>query len=176
MNPNISIKFYYQKNATAPRLYGLPKIHKPDTPLRPVSSSMHVPCYDLSKHIGEILKNRISTNYNIKNSFELIDILPNITLDKEDILVSFDVISLFTDIPIHLAIKNVTECETIKQHTKIKRSKFLTVLDFSLKGNNFSKFNENFYQQTIGMPMGNGHSIGQTLRLHNIYFKKQKCR
>ena len=66
--------------AIAPRLYGLPKIHKPDTPLRPVSSSMHVPCYELSKHIGEILKNIISPNYNIRNSFEIIDKLKHITI------------------------------------------------------------------------------------------------
>ena len=49
----------------------------------------------------------------------------------------------------------MTEWETIKQHTKINRSKFLTILDFCLKNNNFFKFNENLYQQTFGMPMGN---------------------
>ena len=49
----------------------------------------------------------------------------------------------------------MTEWETIKQHTKINRSKFLTILYFCLKDNNFFRFNENFYQQTFGMPMGN---------------------
>ncbi|XP_017466311.1 PREDICTED: uncharacterized protein LOC108359133 isoform X1 [Rhagoletis zephyria] len=37
--------------AIAPRLYGLPKIHKPDLPLRPICSSINVPCYGLSKYI-----------------------------------------------------------------------------------------------------------------------------
>lgn len=46
-------------SATAPRLYGLPKIHKPNMPLRPISSSVEVPCYNLSKYIGNILKNII---------------------------------------------------------------------------------------------------------------------
>ena len=124
--------------------------------MRPVSSSVNVPCYDLSKHIGEILKNTISKTYNIKNSFELIKQIEDITLHKEDILVSFDVISLFTNIPIHLAIKNImTEWDTIKQHTNINKSKFLTILDFCLKDNNYFKFDNNFYQQTYGMPMGN---------------------
>ena len=67
---------------------------------------MQVPGYDLSKHNGGILKNTVSTNYNINNSFELIDKLQNITLDKEDILVSFD-ISLFTNIPIQQELKNI---------------------------------------------------------------------
>ncbi|KAI8120077.1 hypothetical protein CVS40_8611 [Lucilia cuprina] len=57
--------------ATAPRLYGLPKIHKPNTPLRPISSSIGVPCYELSKYIGNILKNIILEKYNIKNALEL---------------------------------------------------------------------------------------------------------
>ncbi|XP_036340372.1 uncharacterized protein LOC118749680 [Rhagoletis pomonella] len=37
--------------AIAPRLYGLPKIHKPDLPLRPICSSINVPCYGLSKYV-----------------------------------------------------------------------------------------------------------------------------
>ena len=75
----------------------------------------------------------------------------------------------------------MTEWETIKQHTKINRSKFLTILDFSLKDNNFFKFNENFYQQTFGMPMGNPLSptiadiiLDYTiniLRSKNVYIK-----
>ena len=142
--------------AIAPRLYGLPKIHKPGTPLRPVSSSVDVPCYKLSKHIGEILKNTISKTYNIKNSIELKEQIQNITLNGDDIQVSFDVISLFTNIPIYLAIKNImAEWETIKQHTNIPKSKFLTILEFCLKDNNYFKFNNEFYQQTFGMPMGN---------------------
>ena len=35
----------------APRLYGLPKIVKENTLLRPISSSINVPCYSLAKHI-----------------------------------------------------------------------------------------------------------------------------
>lgn len=52
--------------ATAPRLYGLPKIHKSDLPLRPICSSVNVPCYGLSKYIGKILSHLISDTHNIK--------------------------------------------------------------------------------------------------------------
>ena len=144
--------------------------------MRPVSLRCMV--FDLSKHIGEILKNIVSTNCDRKNSFELMDKLQNITLDKEVILVSFDAISLFANIPIHIAIKNITrEWETIKPHTKINRSKFLTILYFCLKDNNFFKFNENFYQQTFMMPMGNlhycRHNIGQNLYLNMLMIFSQ---
>lgn len=142
--------------AISPRLYGLPKIHKPNTPLRPVSSSVDVPCYNLSKHIGEIIQNIISTKYNIKNSLELKQQLSIIQLEEDEILVSFDVVSLFTNIPTYLAIKNIMmEWDTIKEHTNISKPKFLDILNFCLKENNYFKYDDKYYQQTFGMPMGN---------------------
>jgi hypothetical protein len=38
-----------------PHLYGLPKIHKPDIPLRPIVSSIDSPCYALSEFLHKIL-------------------------------------------------------------------------------------------------------------------------
>ena len=38
-----------------PRIYGLPKIHKQDTPLRPIISFYTSPTYQLSKHLSHIL-------------------------------------------------------------------------------------------------------------------------
>lgn len=42
-------------NGVTPRLYGLPKIHKPDIPLRPIVSFLSSPTYNLSKHLASIL-------------------------------------------------------------------------------------------------------------------------
>ncbi|XP_071052133.1 uncharacterized protein [Onthophagus taurus] len=38
-----------------PRIYGLPKIHKPDVPLRPIVSAINSPTYQLAKHLAKIL-------------------------------------------------------------------------------------------------------------------------
>ena len=38
-----------------PRIYGLPKIHKPDIPLRPFVSCIGSPTYQLSKHITSLI-------------------------------------------------------------------------------------------------------------------------
>ena len=35
--------------------YGLPKIHKPERPLRPITSSISSPTYAVSKHLVSIL-------------------------------------------------------------------------------------------------------------------------
>ena len=39
-----------------PKFYGLPKIHKPDVPLRPIVASQGSPTYNLAKYLAEILK------------------------------------------------------------------------------------------------------------------------
>ncbi|XP_055909861.1 uncharacterized protein LOC129944452 [Eupeodes corollae] len=71
-------------------------------------------------------------------------------------MVSFDVVSLFTNIPTYLAIKNIMkQWDVIKNHTKIPKPKFLKLLDFCLRDNNYFQFGEKFYSQTFGMPMGN---------------------
>ena len=41
-------------NAT-PQLYGLPKIHKPEVPLRPIVSSIDSPTYNLAKFLTRII-------------------------------------------------------------------------------------------------------------------------
>lgn len=146
----------YNTSSIAPRLYGLPKVHKENIPMRPIVSSTNVPCYKMAKHIGDILKNIISTELNIKNSFQLKSKLEKIRIENNDILVSFDVISLFTNISTHLAIDIImTQWEHLKKHTNIPRNKFLEMLKFCLKDNNYFSFDHNIYIQSFGMPMGN---------------------
>lgn len=172
--------------SAAPELYGLPKIHKEHIPLRPISSSRKVPCYELAKHIGKILKSLISPIYNIKNSMDLKNKLQDIKLDDDDILVSFDVVSLFTNIPIYLAIKNILDkWTTLAGITKISRKQFLQLLQFCVTKNNYFTFDEKIYLQMNGMPMGNPLSptiadivldtllddVITELRLKNIHIK-----
>lgn len=142
--------------ATAPRIYGLPKTHKPGNPLRPIVSSIQVPCYHLSKYVGKILQNIVSKDYNIKNSAQLKDQLGNTELNNNEIIVSFDVISLFTNIPIHTAIKIImNKWNIISKHTTIPRNKFFQILQFCLCDNNYFIYSNKIYNQVFGMPMGN---------------------
>ncbi|XP_075158034.1 uncharacterized protein LOC142231304 [Haematobia irritans] len=125
-------------------------------PLRPIVSSINVPCYGLSKYIGQILRKLVSEKYNIKNSLQLKNNLKDLILDKNEILVSFDVISLFTNIPIHTAIQIIMKkWDIINDITKIPRSKFLEILKFCLMDNNYFIFDNHVYKQVFGMPMGN---------------------
>ncbi|XP_075157976.1 uncharacterized protein LOC142231244 [Haematobia irritans] len=150
-------KFRLTSNcAVAPELYGLPKVHKDCVPLRPISSSMKVPCYGLAQYVGKLLKNLESPTYNVKNSMEVKEKIKDVILEKDDIIVSFDVVSLFTNIPTHLAIKIIMgKWDKLKEYTKIPKQKILQILQFCLNDNNYFKQDDTFYHQTYGMPMGN---------------------
>ncbi|XP_036340019.1 uncharacterized protein LOC118749331 [Rhagoletis pomonella] len=143
----------------ATRIYGLPKIHKPGVPLRPIVSSIMVPCYKLPKYIGEIIQSLISGKYNAKNAFDLKDKLTNVHVCDEDVLVSFDVISLFTNIPTTLASRIImNKWDLTQQKTSIPKKKIHEIIDFCLKDNNYFMFSNKLYAQTFGMPMGNPFS------------------
>ncbi|XP_075163049.1 uncharacterized protein LOC142235673 [Haematobia irritans] len=149
-------KTMYCSAASAPRIYGLPKIHKDNVPLRPIVSSMNVPCYNLSKYIGDILRQLVSKKLNVKNSLELKQNLQNIHLNDDEILVSFDVISLFTNIPVHTAIRLIMQnWERIKNFTQIPKNTFHNILEFCLMDNNYFVYENKIYNQVFGMPMGN---------------------
>ena len=144
-------------NSVAPRLYGLPKIHKEGLPLRPICSSTKVPCYNLAKYLISILKNLTSdSKYNVKDSHQFKSKIRGIKLDSDEILVSFDVISLFTNIPLKTALELIAaKWDIIKEHTNIKKGKFLELVRFCIIDNNYLVYGKKTYQQKDGMPMGN---------------------
>ncbi|VDO90947.1 unnamed protein product [Schistosoma curassoni] len=83
-----------------PYLYGLPKIHKPHVPLRLILSMCRSPTYNLAKWLAKLLDpiRRHLCKYSLKDSFELVDHLDDINI-KEKTMCSFDVNSLFTNVP-----------------------------------------------------------------------------
>jgi len=103
---------------TIPRIYGLPKIHKEGVPLRPIVNTIGSPTYELAKYVAKILKPLVrNTNSFIKDSHDFVNLIKNERIQRDDILVSFDVVSLFTNIPLYEAIqviKEVTDMGTTK--------------------------------------------------------------
>ena len=91
---------------SSPRLYGLQKIHEANIPLRPIVSFIGSPTYALSKELASILTKLTGlSKHHVKNFKEFVKSVTTIKIEETEILVSFDVISLFTKIPVDLAIK-----------------------------------------------------------------------
>ncbi|XP_068674426.1 uncharacterized protein [Montipora foliosa] len=118
-----------------PRFYGLPKIHKPGYPLRPIVSFIDSPTYMLSKHLAQILRPLMNnTDLTVKNSVEFCEQMKNVRLKEDDELLSFDVVSLFTSIPVDLAIQVATDVlsndETLQDRSTIPVDDIVDLLDF----------------------------------------------
>jgi hypothetical protein len=69
--------------------------------------------------------------------------------------VSFDVVSLFTNVPTGLAVDIVEQkWDDIGQHTRLTREKFMDLLKFAVNESNYFTFDDCFYKQTSGLAMG----------------------
>lgn len=92
-------------------------------------------------------------NFNI-DSMDLIGKLNTLQINEQLKLVSLDVVSLFTNIPLELAIIGVKKrWKYIAKKTVIPKDEFVTALSFVLDST-FFKFNNTIYKQTFGSPIG----------------------
>ncbi|GJQ78135.1 hypothetical protein Trydic_g2472 [Trypoxylus dichotomus] len=92
-----------------PRLYGLPKIHKPGNPLRPILSAYGSPT-ELIKYVAKQLAQYTgNTKSFVKDSENFIKILQQHEITNEDLLVSFDVESLFTNLPVEETLEIIKQ-------------------------------------------------------------------
>ena len=84
------------------RIYGLPKIHKEGISLRPIVNTIGSPTYDLVKFIAKRLGPLFGhTDSFIKYSRDFVELISEERINTNDIMVSFDVVSLFTKIPLN---------------------------------------------------------------------------
>ena len=88
-----------------PKLYGLPKLHKPNIPMQPKVSFCGSPTYQLSKYLTNVLKPLTDeSRHKLQSTENFIDAIKTIQIPDDHKLVSFDVKSLFTSIPLQLAL------------------------------------------------------------------------
>lgn len=140
-----------EKSSRFPKLYGLPKIHKKEIPLRPIVSSIGSPLQSLSKYLAKCLQPAVEkADSFVKNSEHFVKIIESQKLDKNDILVSFDIVSLFTNIPINEALNTVREiCQPPED--------IINLIEHCLN-NTFFLFDSKTFKQIKGAPMGSSLS------------------
>ncbi len=144
-----------------PRIYGLPKIHKPHTPLRPIVSCINAPSYKLSKYIASVISPLAGkTSSHVLNSKHFAGLVKEERVEVEETLVSFDVTSLFTNVPIdeavdviHRKLAEEEEGEDLVERTPLPAERIAELLQLCLKSTYFS-YNGEFYEQRQGAAMG----------------------
>ena len=95
-----------------PRMYGLPKTHKEDTPFRPILSIIGFSQHELAKWLAEILAPVLKSYSSrcIKDSFTFANFIQNCNLEPtKAFLCPFDISSLFTNVPLDETIGICTD-------------------------------------------------------------------
>ena len=140
------------------KFYGLPKIHKPGTPLRPIVSSCGSVTYGVAKELAKILKLLVGKSpHHINSMQDFVEQVKHITLAPEECLSSYDVSALFTSVPIDPALKIIKDLlvkdPTLKDRTAIGIDDIILLLEFYLKNTYFS-FQGQFFEQVESVAMG----------------------
>lgn len=149
------IKRFSSRSPSLPYMYGLIKTHKPNNPARPIISSVGSVTYKLSKWLVSLLSPLVGTisNSNIKNNVDLVDKLNSLQVTNDFKLVSFDVKSLFTKVPVDDLLVFLSE-SLDDLSLPVTNSVFLDLIKLCIKDCKF-EFKSDFYTQKFGMAMGN---------------------
>nr|CAI5863910.1 unnamed protein product [Callosobruchus analis] len=128
--------------------------------MRPIVSSINGPNDKLAKFITNILtlSYNIDNEFYIKDSFSFITFINDYKLPPGYVIVSFDVVSLFTNLPLDVIIESLTRnWNLISQHCHSVIDVFLQILKFIFESNCFV-FDGKYYKQIFGTPMGSSIS------------------
>ena len=174
-NDIISKELYSELHATGSQpgiIYGLPKIHKPNCPLRPILSAIGTHNYKLSKYLVPILAPLTINEYTVKDSFTFAKELTSLNYTN-CVMASFDVKSLFTNIPLRETIDICvdglfSDTDLSGNFTKVHMKKLLSL---AVHDCHFI-FNGIMYKQIEGAAMGSPLSAS----LANVFLAYQEKR
>ena len=114
LNDNDFFKYKFHNNqltltnTVLAKCYGSLKIHKQDTPLRPIIPLINSPTIFLAKILYDELRDSIKVpKSHLNDSLDLKKKLEDIVVDDDLVLLSLDVSSLFTNVPCDLVLKSL---------------------------------------------------------------------
>ncbi|CAH8616866.1 unnamed protein product [Schistosoma rodhaini] len=138
-----------------PRLYGLPKVHKRDIPLKPILDMYDSPYHTVAKWLVTVLKplHKQLVKHCIKDVFQFVEKIKNINI-KGLKMMSFDVTSFFTNVPFRETVEYI--CEQLREQEVVTTIPVETIKELLLKCtmNAHFKFNGEIYRQIDGVAMG----------------------
>ena len=154
-------KQMYPKNAKIGRAHGSAKVHKEFEripPLRPIVDTIGSTHYGVGKFISKLLKPLTLNQYHLQDSFhaaEKIRAIPSHLFDEGYKFVSFDVKSLFTNVPLNKTIEIILDRVYNKNiiSTTLKKRTLKKLLKDTCSKTAFL-FDNTIYEQIDGVSMG----------------------
>ena len=152
----------YPTGSNAGKLYGTAKIHKlPESgtvdqlPLRPIVSNIGTASHYLAKHLAKILAPLSKSEYTVQNTKDFVNFIKPQKIPFNYQLISFDVVSLFTNVPIDatidIIIRRIYEFKEID--TRITKNEMRELILLCTKNVHFT-FNDETFTQVDSMAMG----------------------
>ena len=152
----------YPTGSNAGKLYGTAKIHKlPESgtadqlPLRPIVSNTGSASYYLAKNLAKILAPLSKSDYTVQNATDFVSFIKPQKIPSNHQLISFDVVSLFTKVPIDatidIIIRIIYEFKEIDTRSTKNEMKELILL--RTKNVHFT-FNGEMFTKVDGVAMG----------------------
>ena len=149
------------ENGTHPPLfYGSAKLHTDGAPLRPIVSTIGSSTYKIAKRLNKALAPYAQqANSYVRNTTDFLENLEDVTIDDDGVMVSFDVKSLFTSVPVddaYAAIEQLVRADDhdgVRERTGMGMEAILRLLKLCMSTTNF-KFRNKHYALADGLPMG----------------------
>ncbi|UYV84593.1 hypothetical protein LAZ67_X002746 [Cordylochernes scorpioides] len=142
---------------TLPNFYGLPKIHKPNIPLRSIVSYAGSPLYPLTKFLSsDISPFQKQLPHTVSNPIVAVEAIKTVKISNDSRMVSFDKESLYISIPHDEALLALRSFLEIHPEIVLPLSKkaLIDLIKLCLDHSYFS-FKDRFFRQIKGLPMGN---------------------
>ena len=169
------------------KIYGMAKVHKQGVPLRPVVSMINTSEYFLAKYLDTFIQPNIPISYSVNSTCQFLESLKRYIFSSESKIISFDVVSLFTNVPLMETIDLI--CEKVYGPTSLKKPPFKKLffkrmLILACEG--IFMYKGKYFKQLDGVAMGSplGPSLANFFLGHlethiiqnSVYFPKFYCR
>jgi hypothetical protein len=146
---------YVNLNPSAPSIRGLIKMHKPNSPIRPIVNWKQAPAYKIAKLLAKKLQQYIPlpNTFNVRNSTHLIQDLADIPFDPNLHFVSFDITNMYTNIPTEEPVNIIDSlCKEHLIQDRL-RNEIIKISELIIRQNYF-QFQNHFYIQENGLAIG----------------------
>lgn len=123
--------------------------------MRPIVSNVNAPSYKIAKWlVCEVKKLKKIDSFSVKNFFDFVKKISGLRLNGNEIMISFDVASLFPSVPVEIALQEFKKYLDNLELESEKKTIYFEVAQLCMNQSYF-QFREKIYKVERGTNMGN---------------------